>query len=154
MIHIDRVCKTYGTTVAVDELTLEIPAGELFAFLGPNGAGKTTTIKMLCGLLFPTSIPAILYCVYSRTPMPRLFTGAILPELVMVGCVAAVGIYMGLKHGAVRDRFVPREAAIAIWKAKWELMLPVILSAYRIARPSTFRAARPMVWMSEVRDRR
>ena len=79
------------------------------------------------GLLFPTSIPAILYCVYSRTPMPRLFTGAILPELLMVSCVAAVGIYMGLKHGAVRERFVPREAAAAIWKAKWELALPVIM---------------------------
>jgi tripartite ATP-independent transporter DctM subunit len=79
------------------------------------------------GLLFPTSIPAILYCVYSRTPMPRLFTGAILPELVMVGCVAAVGVYMGLKYGAVRDPFVFREAASAIWLAKWELMLPVIM---------------------------
>jgi C4-dicarboxylate transporter, DctM subunit len=79
------------------------------------------------GLLFPTSIPAILYCVYSQTPMPRLFTGAILPELLMVSCVAVVGIYMGLKHGAVRDRFSMREAASAIWLAKWELMLPVIM---------------------------
>jgi C4-dicarboxylate transporter, DctM subunit len=79
------------------------------------------------GLLFPTSIPAILYCVYSQTPMPRLFTGAILPELLMVSCVAAVGIYMGLKHGAVRDRFSIREATSAIWLAKWELMLPVIM---------------------------
>src|SRR5580698_7435603 len=55
MILLDRVTKAYGNTLAVDELTLNIPAGELFAFLGPNGAGKTTTIKMLCGLLFPTS---------------------------------------------------------------------------------------------------
>ena len=51
------------------------------------------------GLLFPTSIPAILYCVYSQTPMPRLFTGAILPELVMISCVAFVGIRMGLRCG-------------------------------------------------------
>src|SRR6202521_724918 len=55
MIHLDRVTKQYGRKTAVHELTLDIPAGELFAFLGPNGAGKTTTIKMLCGLLFPTS---------------------------------------------------------------------------------------------------
>ena len=41
--------------MAVRDLTLQVPAGELFAFLGPNGAGKTTTIKMLCGLLFPTT---------------------------------------------------------------------------------------------------
>jgi ABC-2 type transport system ATP-binding protein len=49
------VTKLYGQKPAVRELSLDIPAGELFAFLGPNGAGKTTTIKMMCGLLFPTS---------------------------------------------------------------------------------------------------
>src|SRR6516225_6392134 len=55
MIHLDRVTKQYGRKTAVQELSLDIPAGELFAFLGPNGAGKTTTIKMMCGLLFPTT---------------------------------------------------------------------------------------------------
>src|SRR5271166_5677565 len=55
MISLDKVTKQYGLKTAVRELSLEIRAGELFAFLGPNGAGKTTTIKMLCGLLFPTS---------------------------------------------------------------------------------------------------
>jgi ABC-2 type transport system ATP-binding protein len=55
MIKLDRVTKQYGAKTAVHELSLDIAAGELFAFLGPNGAGKTTTIKMMCGLLFPTS---------------------------------------------------------------------------------------------------
>ncbi len=55
MIHLDKITKRYGNKTAVHELTLEVPSGELFAFLGPNGAGKTTTIKILCGLLFPTS---------------------------------------------------------------------------------------------------
>src|SRR5437868_4482340 len=55
MIDIRNVTKLYGPKVAVQDLSLHVPAGELFAFLGPNGAGKTTTIKMLCGLLFPTS---------------------------------------------------------------------------------------------------
>src|SRR3954471_21570463 len=55
MIQLTDVTKRYGTKLAVDRLSLAVPAGELFAFLGPNGAGKTTTIKMLCGLLFPTS---------------------------------------------------------------------------------------------------
>jgi len=52
-IAISRVSKLYGRTVAVRDLTLDIPSGELFAFLGPNGAGKTTTIKMIVGLLRP-----------------------------------------------------------------------------------------------------
>src|SRR6266849_8829173 len=55
MIDLDHVTKTYGTKTAIRELTLRIEPGELFAFLGPNGAGKTTTIKLLCGLLFPTT---------------------------------------------------------------------------------------------------
>jgi ABC-2 type transport system ATP-binding protein len=46
---------TYGPLVALDGLTLTIPQGEFFAFLGPNGAGKTTTIKLLTGLMKPTS---------------------------------------------------------------------------------------------------
>ncbi len=55
MIDLDDVTKQYGPKTAVHRLSLHIAAGELFAFLGPNGAGKTTTIKMMCGLLFPTS---------------------------------------------------------------------------------------------------
>jgi ABC-2 type transport system ATP-binding protein len=55
VIELKNVSKRYGTKTAVHDLSLSVPAGELFAFLGPNGAGKTTTIKMLCGLLFPTS---------------------------------------------------------------------------------------------------
>src|SRR5437667_297892 len=55
MIELDQVSKSYGTKVAVHNLSLRIERGELFAFLGPNGAGKTTTIKMMCGLLFPTT---------------------------------------------------------------------------------------------------
>jgi ABC-2 type transport system ATP-binding protein len=55
MIEIDNVTRRYGTKVAVSQLNLRIPSGELFAFLGPNGAGKTTTIKMMVGLLRPSS---------------------------------------------------------------------------------------------------
>jgi tripartite ATP-independent transporter DctM subunit len=79
------------------------------------------------GLLFPTSVPAILYCVYSQTPINKLFIGAIIPELVMVAAVASVGIYKGVVNNAVREPFSAREAALAIWAAKWELLLPAIM---------------------------
>jgi tripartite ATP-independent transporter DctM subunit len=79
------------------------------------------------GLLFPTSIPAILYCVYSQTPLDRLFTGAILPELVMISAIAFVGVRMGIQSGAVCEPFSLREASAAIWNAKWELALPAIM---------------------------
>jgi ABC-2 type transport system ATP-binding protein len=55
MIQIEHVTKRYGSKVAVNDLNLAVGRGELFAFLGPNGAGKTTTIKLMCGLLFPST---------------------------------------------------------------------------------------------------
>ena len=53
MIEIKNISKSYDGTTAVKDLSLEIPAGQLFGFLGPNGAGKTTTLKMVAGLLRP-----------------------------------------------------------------------------------------------------
>ena len=54
MIRFEGLRKDYGNLIAVNNLNLDIGAGECFGFLGPNGAGKTTTIKMLAGLLVPT----------------------------------------------------------------------------------------------------
>ena len=55
MIQLEHITRKYGAKVAVQDLSLEIPSGQLFACLGPNGAGKTTTIKMMVGLLQPTA---------------------------------------------------------------------------------------------------
>jgi ABC-2 type transport system ATP-binding protein len=54
-LRAEGLTKRFSTTLAVDELTLTVPPGEVFGFLGPNGAGKSTTIKLLLGLLRPTS---------------------------------------------------------------------------------------------------
>jgi ABC-type multidrug transport system ATPase subunit len=51
----ENLVRRFGDRVAVDHLNLKIDAGEIYGFLGPNGSGKSTTIKMLCGLLAPTS---------------------------------------------------------------------------------------------------
>jgi ABC-2 type transport system ATP-binding protein len=55
MIKIENLSKQFGDLLALDNLNLEIAQGEFFAFLGPNAAGKTTTIKLLTGLLKPTT---------------------------------------------------------------------------------------------------
>jgi len=55
MIQLEQLTKKYGTFTAVDALDLEVPSGQLFGFLGPNGAGKTTTLRMIAGILRPTS---------------------------------------------------------------------------------------------------
>ena len=55
MIQVHELVKRFGTVTAVDAISFDVRAGEIFAFLGPNGAGKTTTIQMLTTLLRPTS---------------------------------------------------------------------------------------------------
>jgi ABC-2 type transport system ATP-binding protein len=58
-IDLQQLTKTFGhgpaTVTAVDHVTLTVPPGQVFGFLGPNGAGKTTVLKMICGLVLPTS---------------------------------------------------------------------------------------------------
>ena len=50
-----HLTRRFGSRVAVDDISFDLPAGEVFALLGPNGAGKTTTLRMLAGLIAPTS---------------------------------------------------------------------------------------------------
>ena len=54
-VHIEHLVKRFGDFVAVDDVSIDVAPGEIFGFLGPNGAGKSTTIRILCGLLQPTS---------------------------------------------------------------------------------------------------
>src|SRR6187549_4217515 len=54
-ITVTHLTRRFGEFVAVDDLTFEVQQGAIFGFLGSNGAGKSTTIRMLCGLLEPTS---------------------------------------------------------------------------------------------------
>ena len=54
-ISVKNLTKKFGSFVAVDDISFEVPAGQIFAFLGPNGAGKTTTIKILTTLSHATS---------------------------------------------------------------------------------------------------
>jgi len=55
VIHVEHLTRTFGRFRAVDDVSFDVRRGEVFGFLGSNGAGKSTTIRMLCGLLTPTS---------------------------------------------------------------------------------------------------
>ncbi|MFI2753697.1 ABC transporter ATP-binding protein [Cellulomonas sp. P22] len=71
-IELDHLTKTYGTRVAVDDLSLTVGRGELFGLLGSNGAGKSTLIRMLCGLTAPTSGNAHVLGLDVRTDMAEI----------------------------------------------------------------------------------
>ena len=85
-----------------------------------NGSGSL-------GLLFPPSLPVILYGVYSQTSISTLFVAGFLPGLMMVAMVSAWGVVQALRSGAHRARFSIPEARTAVWEAKWELAVPVIV---------------------------
>ncbi len=83
MIQIQQLTRNFGPKIAVDHLSLTVQTGEICGFLGPNGAGKTTTIRMMAGLLHPTS-GTVLYgqrrnLIPPTIPLPRLVEGNRLP---------------------------------------------------------------------------
>ncbi len=79
MIKLNNLKKLYGKLTAVNGINLEVAQGEVFGFLGPNGAGKTTTIKMMAGLLQPTSGRALIggYDVQQEPLKAKFITGFI-----------------------------------------------------------------------------
>ncbi|MCB0075832.1 MAG: ABC transporter ATP-binding protein [Anaerolineales bacterium] len=79
IIETQQLRKSFGNKVAVEDLSLTVEAGEVFGFLGPNGAGKSTTIKMLLGLVYPTSGSATLLGKPLGDPSARASVG-FLPE--------------------------------------------------------------------------
>ncbi len=81
------------------------------------------------GLLFPPSLPVILYAVYSQTPIDEMFLGGLLPGMLLVGLTAAWGVRQGRIVERERPPFRWREAAAAINEAKWELALPAVVIA-------------------------
>ena len=85
------------------------------------------TVSGSIGLLFPPSLPVILYAFYAEQPIERLFIGGLLPGFLLVLLVAGWGAYRGWTSGAERTAFDLRQAGAAVWEAKWELLLPVVV---------------------------
>lgn len=82
MIHLDNVTKHYGSTLALDRLSLQVPVGSVFGLLGPNGAGKTTLLRLIMGFVFPDGgtvdrwglVPAEIGYLPERAFYPAQFT--------------------------------------------------------------------------------
>jgi len=85
------------------------------------------TVSGSIGLLFFPSLPVFLYSFYAGVPVDRLFIAALIPGIVLVAVVAGWAACRGWWRGATRTPFEWREAAAAIWAAKWELLLPVVV---------------------------
>ncbi len=126
------VCAFFTTFTGGSGVTILALGGLLLPALVQAGYRERYSMGLLTasgslGLLFPPSLPVILYAVVAKTPIDRLFAGAILPGLILLGVVALTGVRESVRTGAGRAPFVAAEARAALWQAKWELALPVLV---------------------------
>lgn len=112
ILAVHNLVKRYGATVAVDDVSLTIEAGEIFGLLGPNGAGKTTMIGMLCGLFPPTSGTATVggYDLVRQSGQVKRLIGvvpqdlAIYPTLGPYDNLSFFGSMYGLRGAMLKQR--------------------------------------------------
>ncbi len=112
MIELIELTKRFGQLVAVDHINLHVKQGEIFGFLGPNGAGKTTTIKMLVGLLKPTSGRALIdgYDVVAHPMEAKRVVGFIPDQPFLYEKLTGVEFlkFIGSLFGMKKDEIQPR----------------------------------------------
>jgi ABC-2 type transport system ATP-binding protein len=135
VISLDQLTKTFGAQTAVNSLSLEIPAGQIVGFLGPNGAGKSTTLKMLTGMLEPSSGTASI-CGFDlrREPLdvkrhvgfvPE--SGAVFESLTGLEYLEMVAALYGIPQNAARVRI---KQFIAFFDLSFETLTDKLLGAY------------------------
>lgn len=110
IIHTDHLTKSYGRSRGILQVTFEIQEGEVFGFLGPNGAGKTTTMRVLMGLLRPSSGSATiagLDC-WRQSPAVKKVVGYLPGEFTFDPGLRGAQIieYLGHLHGGVDQAYV------------------------------------------------
>jgi tripartite ATP-independent transporter DctM subunit len=128
------VCAVFTTFTGGSGVTILALGGLLLPMLKEEGYPEGFSLGLVTaagslGLLFPPSLPVILYSVVASVPVGKLYLGGLLPGLLMMGMVAAYGVYMGIKHKIPRQQFKAGEATRGLWEAKWDLGLPLLVVA-------------------------
>jgi ABC-2 type transport system ATP-binding protein len=135
MVSLQRLTKVFGSQVAVDGLSLEIPAGQIVGFLGPNGAGKSTTLRMLTGMTKPTSGSATICGLdLLREPIEvkkRVGfvpdSGAVFESLSGLEYLEMIAALYGIPAEAARERI---RQFIAFFDLSFETLTDKLLGAY------------------------
>ncbi len=126
------LCSFFTAFTGGSGITILALGGILFPALVKDGYRERFSLGLLTasgslGLLLPPSLPLMLYGVVAQMPIDNLFIGGILPGLLLTAMIAAWGMREGLVSGAGRQAFAGAEAAAALWAAKWELAMPVVV---------------------------
>jgi ABC-2 type transport system ATP-binding protein len=135
MISLKQLTKRFGTQIAVDALSLEIPAGQIVGFLGPNGAGKSTTLKMLTGMIEPTAGTATICGFDLRTHpidvkrnvgfVPE--SGAVFESLSGLEYLEMIAALYGIPQDAARIRI---RQFLTFFDLSFETLTDKLLGAY------------------------
>jgi ABC-2 type transport system ATP-binding protein len=112
VIHTENLTKKFGDFVAVDSISFDVNAGEIFGFLGANGAGKTTAMRMLCGLLKPTSGRAMVagFDIFNQTEELKRRIGymsqkfSLYNDLTVIENIRFFGGIYGLSRRALKQK--------------------------------------------------
>ncbi len=126
------VCAFFTTFTGASGVAILALGGVLLPVLIRNGYPERFSFGLLTatgsiGLMFPPSLAVILYGVVSHVPIPDLFLAGVVPGLLMVGAICLLGIREDRRAQVARPRFEAREALGALWEAKWEVLLPIIV---------------------------
>ena len=135
MVSLHELTKRFGAQTAVDALSFEIPAGQIVGFLGPNGAGKSTTLKMLIGMIEPTSGTASI-CGFDLQReaievkrnvgfVPE--SGAVFESLTGLEYLELIAALYGIPGDAARDRI---QQFIAFFDLSFATLTEKLLGAY------------------------
>jgi ABC-2 type transport system ATP-binding protein len=135
MIYLNQITKQFGTQIAVDNLSFEVPAGQILGFLGPNGAGKSTTLKILTGMLTATSGTARICDIDLQTHPVEVKkrvgfvpeSGAVFESLTGLEYLEMVAALYGIPARAARARI---EQFIAFFDLSFETLTDKLLGAY------------------------
>lgn len=90
-----------------------------------NALGLLTGAGSL-GMLLPPCLPLVLYAIIAKLPIEQIFLAAIIPGLIQIAMVVVLGVWQGSRDQRARQPFVLSVAAGALWRAKWEMLLPVV----------------------------
>lgn len=135
VISVQQLTKMFGAQLAVDHLSFEVPAGQIVGFLGPNGAGKSTTLKMLTGMIEPTSGTAAicgLDLLQNTLELKRRIgfvpeSGAVFESLTGLEYLEMIAALYGIPESAARERI---RQFIAFFELSFETLTDKLLGAY------------------------
>jgi len=136
-VMVAAVCALFTTFTGGSGVTIIALGGLVYPILRKDGYSEGFSLGLVTasgslGLLFPPSLPVIIYSVVASSrnmsvPADSLYLAGLVPGLLLVVLAAVYGIYVGGRNKAGRQPFCGKEAAAASWEAKWELLLPFLI---------------------------